>query len=169
MANKPRTPRQFTELVQRLMRADKVTQFLDQDMTETDPRPAEPEPVKTDDVVANEAPEAKTDAPSPSDPAASSATSGEQPATLPPQPAAPTPPSEQPATASPPSEQPTPPPRQQTRHSGPTPKYPREPLWQLHEEDRERTYKELAKLYEAKTGFQVSETWVRTNRVRPRS
>jgi hypothetical protein len=37
MANKPRTPRQFTELVQRLMRADPVARFLDEEIPNAEP------------------------------------------------------------------------------------------------------------------------------------
>jgi hypothetical protein len=61
-----------------------------------------------------------------------------------------------------------PPAQKRRRKHGPGPKYPREPLWQLYEEDPNRTIKELGKLYKDKTGFEVKDTWVCTHRVRPR-
>jgi hypothetical protein len=57
----------------------------------------------------------------------------------------------------------------QRRRRGPSPVYPREPLWELNEENPNRTIKELGKLYKARTEVEVKDTWVRTHRVRPRS
>jgi hypothetical protein len=77
-------------------------------------------------------------------------------------------PNEQPAPV-PPSEQPASlPQRQRKRRHGPLPKYDREPLWQLFEQDPDRTAKELAADYEAKTKTKVSPSWAQKHKRRLR-